>query len=75
MAMETELRTKRIMAGVDAWTSYYRANIHRFVKDYLNISLRLFQKILIYMMDYSNYFCYIAARGWHWPRRIAICGQ
>ena len=56
-------KSKRIMDGVDAWCGFYRHNPHRFVKDYLNINLKLFQKILIYMMMISNYFMYIAARG------------
>ncbi len=56
-------REQRILDGVDAWTSFYRANPHRFAEDYLNVHLRLFQKILIYMMNISNFFCYIAARG------------
>lgn len=38
-------------------------NPQRFVKDYLNVNLKLFQKILIYMMMWDNYFMYIAARG------------
>lgn len=38
-------------------------NPQRFVKDYLNINLKLFQKILIYMMMCNNYFMYLAARG------------
>lgn len=51
------------MQGVAAWASFYRANPQRFVKDYLNVNLKLFQKILIYMMMFNNYFMYIAARG------------
>ena len=51
------------MAGVDAWASFYRANPHRFAEDYLNVHLRLFQKILLYMMNICYFFCYIAARG------------
>ena len=43
--------------------AFYRCNPQRFVKDYLNINLKLFQKILIYMMMLSNYFMYLASRG------------
>lgn len=32
-------KAKRIMNGVDAWCSFYRANPHRFCLDYLNIKL------------------------------------
>ena len=56
-------KSRRIMEGVAAWTAFYRSNPHRFVKDYLNVNLKLFQKILIYMMMVNNYFMYIAARG------------
>ncbi len=61
---KTKTSKQRIYDGVDAWASFYRANPHRFAEDYLNIHLRLFQKILLYLMNEVNYFCYIAARGW-----------
>jgi hypothetical protein len=48
---------------IKLWTSFYRANPHRFVKDYLGIELFLFQKILIYLMMHYPYFMYWAARG------------
>lgn len=53
----------RIMEGAAIWGSYYRSNPHRFCKDYLNINLKLFQKILIYMMFISTNFMYIASRS------------
>lgn len=56
-------KAQRIMDGVNVWCSFYRANPHRFCADYLNLNLKLFQKMLLYMMFYSNYFCYIASRG------------
>ena len=56
-------KSKRIMEGVAIWASFYRYNPQRFVKDYLNINLKLFQKILLYAMMLNNYFMYIAARG------------
>ena len=59
----TSERYERILAGVEAWTAFYRANPHRFAKDYLNLHLKLFQKILLFLMNISDYFCYIAARG------------
>jgi hypothetical protein len=58
-----EERGYRIMEGVACWGSFYRANPHRFCADYLNINLKLFQKILLYMMNINNNFMYIAARG------------
>ena len=56
-------KSERILQGIAIWCSFYRANPHRFVKDYLNINLKLFQKILLYAMMHNNYFMYIAARG------------
>lgn len=56
-------KSSKIMNGVATWCSFYRANPHRFCADYLNVHLKLFQKILLYMMNYSNYFMYLAARG------------
>ena len=56
-------KSKKIMDGVGIWCSFYRANPHRFVKDYLGINLKLFQKILIYMMNKYFYVMYIASRG------------
>ena len=59
-------KSARIMDGIaywQIWCGFYRNNPHRFVKDYLNINLKLFQKILLYMMMANNYFMYIAARG------------
>lgn len=56
-------KSERLMEGVGYWASYYRKNPQRFVKEYLNITLKLFQKILIYMMMVSTNFLYIASRG------------
>lgn len=56
-------KSQRIMNGVALWAGFYRYNPHRFVADYLNIKLKLFQKILLYAMMHNNFFMYIAARG------------
>lgn len=52
-----------LLEGIAVWTSFYRQNPHRFVEEYLNIKLKLFQKILLYMMMVMNYFMFIASRG------------
>lgn len=57
------MREQRILEGVEVWAAFYRSNPHRFAEDYLRVHLRLFQKILLYMMNICNFFCYIAARG------------
>lgn len=56
-------KSERLMNGVAYWASFYRCNPQRFVIDYLNIHLKLFQKILIYMMMVSTNFMYLASRG------------
>lgn len=56
-------KTEKLMNGVAYWAAFYRMNPQRFVADYLNIQLKLFQKILIYMMIVSTHFAYFAARG------------
>lgn len=56
-------KSERIMQGVAYWAAFYRCNPHRFVKDYLHINLKLFQKILLYAMMLNNFFMYIASRG------------
>ena len=56
-------KANRIMNGIATWCSYYRANPHRFCKDFLNIDLKLFQKILLFMMNYDTNFMYLASRG------------
>lgn len=56
-------KSNRILLGVAIWAAFYRFNPQRFVKEYLNINLKLFQKILLYQMMHNNFFMYIAARG------------
>ena len=56
-------KSQRILDGIAAWCSFYRENPNRFCKDYLNINLKLFQKILIYEMMHNNYIMYLASRG------------
>lgn len=56
-------KNERIMNTIAERASFYRANPHRFVKEFMNIDLKLFQKILIYCMMVYDYFYFIAARG------------
>lgn len=60
-----ETKNERLMEGIGEWTSFYRANPHRFVKEYLQLSeeLKLFQQILLWAMMHNLYFAYIASRG------------
>jgi hypothetical protein len=60
---KTQTKSERLMEGIGVWTSFYRANPHRFVKEYLGINLKLFQIILLYAMNFNHYFMYLASRG------------
>lgn len=46
-----------------AWCTFWRRNMHRFVKDYLKLSLYLYQELAIYLMGISNFICIIASRN------------
>ena len=63
-------KAERIMLGVAVWCSFYRANPQRFCKDILNIELKMFQQVLIYLMAISQHFVFIAARG---LRKTFLC--
>lgn len=56
-------RSEHFNNQVKLWAGFYRANPHRFVKDYLNIDLKLFQVILLWGMMHHDYFMYIGSRG------------
>ena len=56
-------KSEKLMNGVAKWTSFYRENPQRFCKDYLNVYLKIFQQILLYMMFHYVYVMYIAARS------------
>ena len=56
-------KSEKLLEGIGFWGSFYRCNPHRFVKEYLNIQLKLFQKIIIFMMMISTNFMYLASRG------------
>lgn len=56
-------RAQRVMNGAALWGAFYRYNPDRFAADYLHLRLKLFQKILLVMMFWSNVFVFIACRG------------
>lgn len=57
------LSNKNNVLHVLAWGTFFRRNMHRFVIDYLKISLYEYQAIAIYMMGISNLICIIASRN------------
>ena len=57
-------KEQRLMETVAERAGYYRANPHRFVSEVLGITtLKLFQKILLWVMIHYNFIMYLAARG------------
>lgn len=56
-------KSEKIMKTVALRCSFYRANPQRFAKDYLNLTLKPFQQLLLFLMVRSTGFCFIAARG------------
>lgn len=62
-AVAAVTKQDKIAEGAAYWASFYRANPWRFVRDYLHVNLKLFQKILLTMMMLSSTFAFIAARG------------
>lgn len=56
-------KSERMMEGVAYWAAFYRNNPHRFAKEYMNINLKLFQKILLCIMMWATNLVFIASRG------------
>ena len=66
-------KAAQIMNAVAKWCSFYRANPHRFCKDYLNLELHPFQVVLLFMMNLATNFCFIGSRGRFRPTGGEIC--
>lgn len=45
------------------WVTFWRRNLHRFATDYLGLSLKLYQVIMLYLMGINNTFVCIASRA------------
>ena len=56
-------KADKIMNGVNVWAAFYRANPHRFARDYLNLKLDRFQQIILCMMFRFSNVVYLASRG------------
>lgn len=57
-------KNDKLMEVVGKSAAFYRANPHRFVEDYFDgITLRLFQIILLYVMNIMNFFVLFTSRG------------
>ena len=61
---DSMLKKEKFMDNLTVWVGYWRSNPHRFVNEYLQcMRLKLFQKILLFMMFKSDYFLWFASRG------------
>ena len=56
-------RYERIWNNAVRDAAFYRRNPHLFARDYLHLDLRMFQKILLILMNYCAIFIFIASRG------------
>ena len=54
---------ENLIQGGKIWAGFYRKNIEIFAEQYLNVKLFPFQKIILLMMNKSNFFCWVACRG------------
>ena len=56
-------KSEKLMTTIARRASFYRENPNRFVIEYLGIKLKLFQEIIIVMMNISTNSMFLAARG------------
>ena len=56
-------KSERIMEGIGDWAAFYRENPQRFAAEFLNVKLKVIQKILLFMMIHTIHFMYFASRG------------
>lgn len=56
-------KSDRLMNGIAEWTAFYRSRPDIFVEDYLGITLKPFQKVMLYVMMHYNYTMFLASRG------------
>lgn len=56
-------KSEKLMHGVAAWASFYISRPDIFAEEYLGLSLKPFQKILLYVMMHYNYTAFFASRG------------
>ena len=54
---------RKMMETVAQRASFYRANPHRFAKDYLHLDLYIFQQIILVLISLSTNFLFLASRG------------
>lgn len=57
------MRTRHFDDKLKSWVAYWRANPHRFAEEVLGLRLRLFQKFLLWAMNYNTKTVLITCRG------------
>lgn len=62
-ASENLTKSEKLMQGVAEWASFYISRPDIFAEEYLGLSLKPFQKILLYCMMHYNYTAFFASRG------------
>lgn len=60
---ENLTKSEKLMQGVAEWASFYISRPDIFAEEYLGLSLKPFQKILLYCMMHYNYTAFFASRG------------
>lgn len=60
---ENLTKSQKLMKGIALWTSFYRSRPDIFAEEVLGLSLKPFQKILLYCMMHYNYSMFLASRG------------
>jgi hypothetical protein len=63
IASDNLTKSERLMNGVAEWVSFYRSRPDIFAEEYLGITLKPFQKIILYCMIHYNYTMFLASRG------------
>lgn len=58
-----QAKRQKVMEGVAVWAAFYRANPHRFARDYLGLKLKRFQQIILNEMFRKVNSIYLASRG------------
>ena len=61
--MDNITKSQKLMNSIAKWASYYRSRPDVFAEEYLGLSLKPFQKILLYVMIHYNYTVFFASRG------------
>jgi hypothetical protein len=60
---DTLTKSEKLMQGVAEWAAFYNSRPDIFAEEYLGLSIKPFQKILLYCMMHYNYTALFASRG------------